>query len=178
MTKNELRAEQKKRNLALSREERAEASAQIFRQIEDSDDFRKARCVALFCALPDEPATEEVLIRWARGKHVVIPRVEEDVIHFYEYSPLTLQIGSFGIAEPNDTALLCQPTDIDLMIIPGTAFTAAGARMGRGKGYYDKYLSHPGFRAKKVGVCYAHQLVGELPVEAHDIFMDRVITNN
>ena len=43
--------------------------------------------------------------------------------------------------------------------------------MGRGRGYYDKYLSQPGFRGVKAGVCYAHQLVGELPVEPHDVFM-------
>ena len=56
--------------------------------------------------------------------------------------------------------------------------SAAGARMGRGRGYYDKYLSQPGFRGVKAGVCYAHQLVGELPVEPHDVFMDYVVTND
>ena len=72
----------------------------------------------------------------------------------------------------------CDPADIDFIVVPGVAFTAAGARMGRGRGYYDKYLSQPGFRGVKAGVCYAHQLVGELPVEPHDVFMDYVVTND
>ena len=82
-----------------------------------------------------------------------------------------------GIAEPDVDAEPCEPSEIDLIVVPGTAFTQAGARMGRGRGYYDKYLSQPGFRGVKVGVCYAHQLVGELPVEPHDVFMDYVITD-
>ena len=68
------------------------------------------------------------------------------------------------------------PSEIDLVIVPGTAFTAAGARCGRGRGYYDKYLSRPDVHAVKVGVCFAHQLVGELPAEPHDVAMDCVVT--
>lgn len=132
MTKKELRAAMKKQNLSLSPEERAAASGRIFRRVAESGPFGTARCVAFFCALPDEPATEEALVRWGSAKRIVVP---------------------------------------------GTAFTQAGARMGRGRGYYDKYLSQPGFRGVKVGVCYAHQLVGELPVEPHDVFMDYVITD-
>ena len=49
--------------------------------------------------------------------------------------------------------------------MPGVAFTAAGMRLGRGKGFYDKYLSQQGFRAFKAGVCYPHQVVEELPAD-------------
>ena len=56
------------------------------------------------------------------------------------------------------------------------AFTADGRRLGRGRGYYDRYLGDPAFRGFRVGVCYAHQLVDDLPVEPHDVRMDRVIT--
>ena len=51
------------------------------------------------------------------------------------------------------------------------------ARCGRGRGYYDKYLSRPDVHAVKVGVCFAHQLVGELPAEPHDVAMDYIITD-
>ena len=95
----------------------------------------------------------------------------------FDYAPGALRAGAFGIAEPDVDAEPCEPSEIDLIVVPGTAFTQAGARMGRGRGYYDKYLSQPGFRGVKVGVCYAHQLVGELPVEPHDVFMDYVITD-
>ena len=69
----------------------------------------------------------------------------------------------------------CPPERIDLIVVPGTAFTRAGARMGRGRGYYDRYLSRPGFHARTVGVCYTHQLLDTLPVEPHDVPLDRVI---
>ena len=127
--------------------------------------------------LADEPGTAEALARWGAVKRIVVPRVEGDVMRFYEYDPQTLCPGAFGIAEPGPAARLCDPSEIDLVIVPGTAFTASGIRCGRGRGYYDKYLSLPGVHAVKVGVCFAHQLVGELPAEPHDVAMDYVITD-
>jgi 5-formyltetrahydrofolate cyclo-ligase len=110
-------------------------------------------------------------------KRIVVPRVEGDVMRFCEYDPQTLRPGAFGIAEPGPEAQTCDPSEIDLVIVPGTAFTAAGARCGRGRGYYDKYLARPDVHAVKVGVCFAHQLVGELPAEPHDVAMDYIITD-
>ena len=168
MTKKELRAAMKKQNLSLSPEERAAASGRIFRRVAESEPFG---------ALPDEPETEEALARWGSARRIVVPRVGGDAMRFFDYVPGALRAGAFRIAEPDGDAMPCEPSEIDLIVVPGTAFTQAGARMGRGRGFYDKYLSQPGFRGVKVGVCYAHQLVGALPVEPHDVFMDYVITN-
>ena len=77
-------------------------------------------------------------------------------------------------AEPGPGASVCPPGDIDLIVVPGVAFTPSGVRLGRGKGFYDRYLTQPGVRALRFGVCYPHQLVGELPAEPHDVAMDRV----
>lgn len=178
MTKKELRLQMKQRNLALTAGERAEAAERIFACVEACDAFAAAGCVAVYCALPDEPPTEGVLARWAAaGKRLVVPRVEGDTMRFFNYDPATLVCGAFGIAEPGPEARLCDPSEIDLVLVPGTAFTAAGARMGRGRGYYDKYLAQQEMRAVKAGVCYRHQLVRELPVEPHDRFMDRIFTD-
>ena len=164
-------------NRALDSQQRLRASAAIFSAVERLPEFRAARTVAVFAALPDEPATDEVLARWASTRRVVLPRVEGDAMRFYRYDPQTLRPGAFGIAEPGPEAQACDPSEIDLVIVPGTAFTAAGARCGRGRGYYDKYLSRPDVHAVKVGVCFAHQLVGELPAEPHDVAMDYIITD-
>lgn len=177
MTKRELRAAMRKKNLALSPAERAGASHEIFSRVERMEAFAAARTVGLFCSLADEPDTTEALARWCAMKRVAVPRVEGEVMRFYAYDPRTLRPGAFGIAEPGPEASLCQPHEIDLMIVPGTAFTASGIRCGRGRGYYDKYLSQPGVRALTAGVCFRHQLVGELPAEPHDIRMDCVITD-
>ena len=134
-----------------------------------------ARTVAVFAALPDEPATDEVLARWASTRRVVLPRVEGDAMRFYACRPDALVFGAFGILEPQGERP-CPAGEIDLVVCPGVAFTADGRRLGRGRGYYDRYLGDPAFRGFRVGVCYAHQLVDDLPVEPHDMRMDRVIT--
>ena len=150
-------------------------SAAIFSAVERLPEFRAARTVAVFAALPDEPATDEVLARWASTRRVVLPRVEGDAMRFYACRPDALVFGAFGILEPQGERP-CPAGEIDLVVCPGVAFTADGRRLGRGRGYYDRYLGDPVFRGFRVGVCYAHQLVDDLPVEPHDVRMDRVIT--
>ena len=147
MTKTEIRKQMKGLNTALSSEQREELSARIFNEAERLPAFARAKVVALFASLKDEPLTAPALERWSRSKRIVLPRVEGDIMRFYDYDPASMNdSGSFGISEPEATAL-CRPEEIDFIIVPGVAFTAAGMRLGRGKGFYDKYLSQPGFRA-------------------------------
>jgi len=174
MTKTEIRTEMRGRNRRLAESERRKAAERIFSQIERSAEFARAHVVALYCALPDEPPTDGPLARWAAGRRIVVPRVEGEIMRFYPYSEESLAEGAFGIAEPTAGDAV-DPAEIDLMIVPGAAFTAAGERLGRGRGYYDRYLSLPGFRAATVGVCFAHQIVGSLPAEPHDRRIDRVV---
>ena len=162
-------------NRALDSQQRLRASAAIFSAVERLPEFRAARTVAVFAALPDEPATDEVLARWASTRRVVLPRVEGDAMRFYACRPDALVFGAFGILEPQGERP-CPAGEIDLVVCPGVAFTADGRRLGRGRGYYDRYLGDPAFRGFRVGVCSAHQLVDDLPVEPHDVRMDRVIT--
>lgn len=191
----------KRRNRALAPDEKRAAAERIFAAVEALPEFAQARCVACFCALPDEPPTAEALRRWSGTKRVVVPRVEGDTMRFYDYRPDALMCGAFGIDEPVVAAdsraagsfgisdaevvptasreecplcALCPPEAIDLLVAPGVAFTRGGARLGRGKGYYDRYLAQPELRAFCVGVCFAHQLVDALPVEPHDRAMDAV----
>lgn len=177
MEKKALRSEMKRRNREMDAAARGAASERIFGAVGASVEFGRAGCVALYCALDDEPPTREVLEGWRAGRRLVVPRVEGDRMRFYDYDPATLRRGAFGIEEPGPAARPCDPSEIDLVVVPGVAFTAAGDRLGRGKGFYDRYLSQPGVRAVKVGVCFAHQLVAELPAEPHDIRMDHVYTD-
>ncbi len=174
MTKTEIRREMKALNKAMQPGERRCAADNIIAQTERLEAFKNAHTVALFCSLPDEPPTEEMIARWCRTKNIVLPRVEGDTMQFYPYDPAGMNKGAFGITEPTGETPT-EPAQIDLIIVPGVAFTASGERLGRGKGYYDKYLSSPGFNATKVGICYAHQLRPELPCEPHDMKMDCVI---
>ena len=87
-------------NRALDSQQRLRASAAIFSAVERLPEFRAARTVAVFAALPDEPATDEVLARWASTRRVVLPRVEGDAMRFYACRPDALVFGAFGILEP------------------------------------------------------------------------------
>ena len=175
MTKKELRKEMRALNRALDPAVRAAASVGIVARIERLSVFAESRTVGLFCALPDEPDLSSALERWRAAKRLVVPRVEGDAMRFFEYDPRTLVPGAFGILEPGPDARLCGPGELDLLLVPGVAFTCGGLRCGRGRGYYDRYLAQSGFRAVKIGVCFAHQLVDALPAEPHDIRMDGVI---
>jgi 5-formyltetrahydrofolate cyclo-ligase len=77
----------------------------------------------------------------------------------------------WGIREPQGPAV--EPAAIDLVVVPGVAFTLTGARLGHGKAYYDRFLATVG--APKVGVCFDEQLVDELPMEPHDVWLDKVV---
>lgn len=175
MTKNELRKEMRSLNRGLDAGMRETMSRRIVVRAEELAAFAAARIVGLYSALPDEPDLTPMLRRWFGRKRLVIPRVEGSAMRFFDYDPQRLVPGAFGILEPGPDATLCQPEEIDLLFVPGVAFTRDGLRCGRGKGYYDRYLSRPEFRGLKIGICFAHQLVGDLPAEPHDIRVDGVI---
>lgn len=133
--------------------------------------------VALFSPLSDElPLDIAALSKLCR---VVLPKVDATanapLMEFYPYSTDSLSVGAYGISEPTSQSPIL-PEDIDLAIIPGVAFTLEGYRLGRGKGFYDRYLSRSGFRAETIGVCFDHQLLDALPVEPHDKHVKKVVT--
>lgn len=175
MEKCDIRREVRQRIKALSPEERMAEACSIFDRVEALDIFQKVRCVAVFVAMPDEVPTKPTLERWLKmGKRIVVPRVEGDVMRFYDYSPERVVVGAFGIEEPVGDKEV-EPSEIDLIIVPARAFTIAGVRLGRGGGFYDKYMSLEGFRAYKVGVAFRCQIFDELPTDKHDILVDTVI---
>lgn len=135
----------------------------------------ECRVVALFAPFGHEPDIWPVVEELSLKKCVLLPKVEGEVMQFYRYSSDSLCRGAFGILEPM-AGTPVSPCDIDVVLVPGVAFAKDGGRMGRGKGYYDKYLSREGFRGLKIGVCFSEQVVERLPSEAHDVLMDVVIS--
>lgn len=173
--KKEIRKEVRRRINKLNDAEKLSVSKHIFDHIEHMSVFGEARCIALFAAMGDEVPTRWALDRWPKlGKRIVVPRVEGDVMRFYDYSPDRMQRGAYGIEEPMGEDE-CPARDIDLMIVPARAFTRRGERLGRGGGFYDKYMSLAEFRAHKTGICFECQLFDELPVAEHDVLVDEVV---
>lgn len=158
----------------LSAEEKAVISSQIFSKIASFKEIESAKVVAIFVSLSDEPQTADFIAQLSHHKRVVIPRIAGDEMDFYDISD-GVTTGAFGIIEPV-AATPIKPNEIDVMIVPGVAFTHLGTRLGRGKGFYDKYLSHKDFRAYTIGVCYPCQLIETLPFEKHDRILDLIIS--
>lgn len=121
---------------------------------------------------------------WEAGNQVVVPKVDKalQTMEAYEISSFEeLEPGAWGIPEPRSAATsLATLAAIDVMIIPGLAYDRQGGRLGYGSGFYDRFLErydvmglpHP----FKLGVCYETQLQDELPMEQHDLRVDRMIT--
>lgn len=173
-SKSDIRRAAKSAVKALTAQQKADKSTLILSRIASSESIKSAKTVALYASLSDEVQSFELIELLSQTKRVVLPRVAGDDMDFYPYSPSSLKVGAFGIEEPQGSEPI-SPDEIDVIVVPGVAFTTDGKRCGRGKGYYDKYLSRSGFRAIKIGVCYAEQLAEDIPNEPHDIVMDYMI---
>lgn len=172
--KKMLRREVRARLESLDVADKSVRSAAICVEVKKHLTVSNARVVALFSPLGYEIDVWPLVESLSGAVSVVLPRVEGDVMNFYCYNKNSMAIGSFGINEPQN-GFAVAPYEIDAVIVPGLAFTKSGARMGRGKGYYDKYMSQSDFSALKIGVCYSEQLVPEIPLESHDVMMDVLI---
>ena len=177
MTKAELRREMRTRLRAIGAE-RVEKSQAICRVIAIHPTFQRADRIGLFAPLPSEPDIEGLWEYGARG--FCYPRV---VGHELEFVAVHM-LGDLGpsawhpnVREPAFTdARVIQPAEIQLILVPGLAFTRTGLRLGRGGGFYDRFLAKLPRSTFKLGVCFAQQFVESLPDEAHDQRVDAVAT--
>lgn len=182
MDKREVRRLVKERFKALSDGQKLSKSGAVIEQLRQFFAQRQISVAALFSPLRDEVQIGEFVEEMvSKGDcRVVLPRVIDDgpnsKMEFFDYRASSMQVGSYGILEPQ-SGEPCDVSEIDVMIVPGVAFGRDGSRLGRGKGFYDRYLSREGFRAECIGVCLDFQLFDTLPVEPHDRGMDCVISN-
>ena len=166
----------------------------------DKDELSQRICLT-FAALPEYTAARTVLFyvdvrsevrtrnylatALTHGKKIVVPwcndRGELELFHLESMDELAT--GMYRILEPRPElralpAKQVDPRALDLVMVPGVAFDRIGARMGHGKGYYDKLLQHARPDAPLVALAFECQLFPEIPTAAHDIFMDKVVTEN
>lgn len=162
---------------AMSQEQRNAEGGRALEVLRVHPRFQRAQTLMLFHSLPDEVCTHALVDQLAlEGRTVLLPVCQGDdlVLRRYEGQGLLSQ-GSFHIEEPQG-ADFTDYQQIDLAVVPGVAFDKAGHRMGRGRGYYDRFFAHPALcNVYKIGLCYPCQLVEHVPVEVHDQTMDCVV---
>ncbi|PWD99307.1 5-formyltetrahydrofolate cyclo-ligase [Marinilabilia rubra] len=147
----------------------------VIHQLEKIPEFQKAKKIFIYWSLPNEVPTHEFIEKWRKEKTFILPRIVGDHLELREYTGIESLTSedSFGIEEPTGP-VACDLDIIDLAIVPGIAFTENGFRMGRGGGYYDRTLPFLE-QAQKIGLAFPFQMVDKIPIEAHDIPLDRVI---
>jgi len=161
-----------------------EKSSVIAARLATMPEVASATAVLVYMHFRSEVRTLEV-IRWmlAEGKTVAIPltrpkisRIEAVRIDDPEKEATP---GYFGIPEPLPHLVQTQtlnPYDLDLVLVPGSAFDVQGGRLGYGGGYYDRFFSSEATRAVRIGLAFDLQLVEKVPIESHDQLMDFVVT--
>ena len=173
MEKKELRAHIKNLKKQHSKESLLEQSKIILNTLENNEHFIDAKTVMLYSSLPDEVNTHDFLEKWRNEKRIILPTVVGDDIIPVELSKETeFAIGDFNIMEPQNKEYT---GDYDLIVVPGVAFDKNGNRIGRGKGYYDRFLCKH-LDIYRIGICFDFQLVDEVPTEDNDIKMNDIIS--
>ena len=174
--KKALRIEIRQLKRACPLEERRRKSLSVWEAVERDEVFQQAETVLAYWSMDDEVYTHDFVKRWAGSKTLLLPCVKGDELELrYFDGEERLQPGEgYAIPEPVGE-LFADWGKIDLILVPGVAFDKFGNRLGRGKGYYDKVLKQTG--AYKLGVCFDFQLVECVPVEPHDVKMDRVVAS-
>lgn len=161
----------------LSKEYRRVADREICQKILALPEYRDADTIFTFVGTRDEIDTT-CLIEAAlqAGKTVGVPKSSDGgIMAVYAIRGLQdLRPGRFGILEPGEDALPVAIEDIGFCVIPCLACDLKGNRLGHGGGYYDRYLSRR--RMDTAVVCYHELVLPEVPVMAHDIPIDRVVT--
>ena len=168
-----LRKEIREKINQLSEEEKHFQSTEIFKKLENLPEFRYANVILMYWSLPNEVETHDFIEKWSVSKTILLPCVEDNHLVLKHYRDnFCLSVGKFNICEPTTEEFL-DYSKIDLCIIPGLAFDKHGIRLGKGKGFYDKFLSN--INVMKVGVCFDVQLIESVPHDDWDRKMDLVL---
>ena len=190
MNKQELRKYIRSLKASHSQEQLAFMSDEISNRLLENPMMRDAKVVLAFYPLPDEVSIISVIeFLVSQGKTVLLPQVVSDteMIIREHHSSDDFREGAFGILEPTGQ-LFTDYESIDVALIPGVAFDRNGNRLGRGKGYYDRFIakcydkkchdlkSHDKNKKKPylVGVAFPFQIIDTVPCEVTDVAMNEV----
>ena len=178
---NQLRAQAHANRNA--QENKDELSRQIVARFKALPEYSRANVVMYYIDVRSEVRTRHDLAdALSGGKKIVVPYCVDGFLQLFHLTNMDeLEVGMYKILEPSrlpprPSRKRIDPTELDLVMVPGVGFDRRGGRMGHGKGYYDKLLEHVRPDAPLVALAFECQLFPEIPVASHDVFMDKVVT--
>ncbi|EDQ92937.1 uncharacterized protein MONBRDRAFT_13668 [Monosiga brevicollis MX1] len=192
MAKQGLRTEMRRVLRAIEPAARARQSAAVCKQVLAHPALEAARNVAVYLSMDDEISTTELIqTLLQRAKQVYVPRYTRETMDMFpiaswadvEAMPLTKWNIRQPAEAPAETAALAHE-GLDVILVPGMAFDKAGRRLGRGKGYYDRYFArcaqfataHNQSRPVYLALAFDEQIVDQVPTDEHDVTLDAVVT--
>lgn len=183
-SKEQIRKEILSRLKNQSKGERGRKSRLIEDKIFSSEMFKKADAVMFYVSRDEEVDTRRMIEDALRiGKRVAVPYSDSETNEIVASELVDpekdLELSPLGIYQPKkDSSLREIPLrEINLVIVPGVAFDRENKRLGRGKGYYDRFLRKLPPATITIGVCFDFQLIDRLPCDSHDFPVSKVITN-
>lgn len=162
-------------------DERHRKSLAIKRRLFASPEFRRANVIMFYVSKDGEVETRPMIeTALVRGKTVLVPAIKvrksKMVVSEITDPNKDLVKGPYGIHQPKAHKKIYHPRSVDLAIVPGLAFDGKGNRLGRGKGYYDKFLAGLRRDTPKIGLAFKFQVVRRLPALSHDQPVTKVLT--
>ncbi|MEH7414133.1 5-formyltetrahydrofolate cyclo-ligase [Neobacillus drentensis] len=178
--KNLIRKQVKETLSTLSRPLYEHYSFKIASTLYTDVDWEKAKTIGIYVSRQPEVDTYQIIRKaWEQGKQVVIPKCspKDKGLAFRTLTDFSqLESIYYGLLEPIETLTTeINAEEIDLIIVPGLAYTRTGYRLGFGGGFYDRFLSeYPG---KTLSLAFNQQIIPNFPIEDHDIPVSKIITN-
>lgn len=179
--KKSLRKQIQDRLAKMNKPQYEHSSYKIAQTLYQDSFWKEAGTVGVTISKFPEVDTYQIIRKaWEEGKQVVIPKClprKREMIFRTMTQFNQLESVYFDLLEPIEIATKeVQANEIDLLIVPGLAFTEEGYRLGFGGGYYDRYLT--GFMGHTISLAFQSQIVSELPIEEHDISVRKIITDS
>lgn len=175
--KKELRSKIKEIKSLMSKSGIEESDKLIESNLMKQSEIIESKTIFCFVSMKDEINTKCIIKKLLdMGKIIGVPKCEKDnTMNVYQIESLDdLEIGAYNIDEPKEYCKKIESKDIDLALIPATACDSKRNRIGKGAGYYDRYLRNQKFL--KIALCRQKFIVDSIPVEENDICMDKIIT--
>ncbi|HSW44601.1 MAG TPA: 5-formyltetrahydrofolate cyclo-ligase [Phycisphaerae bacterium] len=182
MIKKELR--QQLRNLLgkVSPQELHDCSIRACARLAETREYQQAEIIMVFLSLPTEIDTTPLVMRaWRDRKRVLAPKVSWEQrrmlpIEICSLSDDVLAESPLGIREPVEGAPF-PVVNIDLILVPGLGYDEHGNRIGRGRGFYDRFLAHRDRKGVSCGFILEKQVLAEVPIGEHDMQVDMLVTD-